>query len=182
MFRKNKLSSPSLSDSRLQCSRGSEIQRGGLKTRARGLVDSSTGKKAIGETLDAQIAGLKKGFGGKDAKGTATKKEKTEGEKMQQALQKDIKAFLVLRWVFSASILRLAAKSSKFRDAAQELKELGVPHQEVPSLKQNALYRTLPGDAKVTGQALPLLQGLGDEVQASCRFFTDLSFGFGSCG
>lgn len=44
--------------------------------------------------LDAQIAGLKKGFTGKEAKGVH-KKEKTEDEKLFQTMQKDIKAFLV---------------------------------------------------------------------------------------
>ena len=57
-------------------------------------MDSATGKKAIGEMLDGQIAGLKKGFTVKE-KGQSTKKEKTEEEKLNQTLQKDIKACLV---------------------------------------------------------------------------------------
>ena len=75
--------------------RGAEVQRAGVRTSARGSIQSSTAKKAISDWLDPQVAALKKGANAdlKGGKGN-TPKPKNEAEKAMKELQKDIKAFL----------------------------------------------------------------------------------------
>lgn len=87
------------SDSSLKlCSRGSETQRGGIKTTASGRITSSAAKKAIGEWIEPQVAGLKKGVQGEGKNGKGgTPKQQSEKDKEMKELQKDIKAFLVLK-------------------------------------------------------------------------------------
>ena len=80
---------------------GGDVRRAGTRTSASGSVTSKTGKKAIGEALDSQIADMKrdekKTTKGKDKPTGATPKAKAKAKaetSETKKLQKEIKLFL----------------------------------------------------------------------------------------
>lgn len=87
---------------------GTDLTRGGTRTRASGVVKSENGKKAISEMIDSSAKLLKGGVAKsatekeKDPKNPPRpKKEKTAEEeakaKEKKDLQKDIRMFLCLK-------------------------------------------------------------------------------------
>lgn len=88
---------------------GGDITRGGTRTSAKGTVSSKSGKQALGEALDVQVADLK--ADGSKSKGKATGKAKAKAQSKRppktdesKKLQKDIKAFLSLFKTFSLAL------------------------------------------------------------------------------
>ena len=132
----------------LHAIQGGDVSRAGTRTAAKGTCNG-TSKKALGETLDSQIADFKK-EGGNDNRPRPPKDKTRKDRKLDESkkLQKDIKAFLIkelfetwikfllgtylntffLGWSFNQ--LRLRDKSQKARELALDLSSLGVPHQE----------------------------------------------------
>ncbi len=75
---------------------GSEIQKGGTRVRAGGVVKTPAAKQAILDTLDPTIASLKnQGTDDKPQRPKPEKKKKDPKDEAVKELQKDIKAFLV---------------------------------------------------------------------------------------
>ena len=81
---------------------GADVSRAGTRQSAGGDIDTSAGKKALGEALDGFVADMgthkeKPGRGGKGGggKGNRQNRPKTAEDEENKRVQKDIKTFFI---------------------------------------------------------------------------------------